>query len=51
MRVTTGAEAAKQGFTLSEEQLTFLEKQNPQVKERHVESSRPGELLCQDIAP
>ena len=42
------AEAAEQGFALSEEQLTFLEKQNPQVKERHVESSRPGELLCQD---
>jgi len=42
------AEAAEEGFALTEEQLTFLERHNPQVKERHVESSRPGELLCQD---
>ena len=28
--------------------MTFIEKQNPAFKEHHVESSRPGELLCQD---
>jgi hypothetical protein len=39
------AKADEQGFALSEEQLKFLEGHNPQVKERHVESSRPGELL------
>jgi len=33
---------------LSGEQISFLEKQNPQFKERHVESSKPGELLNQD---
>ncbi|GAB6176155.1 IS481 family transposase [Desulfobaculum senezii] len=33
---------------LSGEQVAFIEKQNPVFKERHVESSRPGELLCQD---
>ena len=29
------------------EQVIFLEKQNPAFRERHVDSSRPGELLCQ----
>jgi transposase InsO family protein len=33
---------------LSPEQVAFLEKLNPCFRERHVESSRPGELLCQD---
>jgi transposase InsO family protein len=35
-------------FELNAEQVKFLEKQNPSFRERHVESSRPGELLCQD---
>lgn len=39
---------AEAGVALSEEQVAFLEKQNPQFRERHVEASRPGELLCQD---
>lgn len=39
---------ADEGIELSSEQVRFLEKQNPQFRERHVESSRPGELLCQD---
>lgn len=39
---------AEQGVELSAEQVRFLEEQNPQFRERHVESSRPGELLCQD---
>lgn len=33
---------------LTGEQVAFIEKQNPAFRERHVESSRPGELLCQD---
>lgn len=33
---------------LSPEQVAFLEKLNPCFKERHVESSRPGELLSAD---
>ena len=33
---------------LSSEQIAFIEKNNPAFKERHVESSRPGELLCED---
>jgi transposase InsO family protein len=40
--------AAGKGRKLSDEQVRFLEKQNPQWRERHVESSRPGELLSQD---
>ena len=39
---------ADEGVKLSPEQVRFLEKQNPQFRGRHVESSRPGELLCQD---
>ena len=39
---------AEQAIALSNEQIAFLEKQNPCFRERHVESSRPGELLCQD---
>ena len=33
---------------LTEEQIKELEKLNPCLKERHVESPRPGYLLCQD---
>jgi len=33
---------------LTPEQAAWLEKQNPCFRERHVESSQPGELLCQD---
>lgn len=40
--------AAEQKSPLSGEQLQLLEKMNPCFRERHVESSSPGELLCQD---
>jgi len=40
--------AQEEGIELNEAQLKFLEKQNPQWRERHIESSRPGELLSQD---
>jgi len=33
---------------LTPEQMAWLEKQNPCFRERHSESSRPGEFLCQD---
>lgn len=33
---------------LTGEQVKAVEKANPVFRERHVESSRPGELLCQD---
>jgi transposase InsO family protein len=36
------------GLKLSEGQVKELEKLNPCLKERHVESPRPGYLLCQD---
>jgi len=39
---------AAKALELTGEQVAFIEKQNPSFKERHVESSRPGELLCQD---
>ena len=39
---------AEEPIELTAEQVTFIEKQNPQFKERHVESSKPGELLNQD---
>jgi len=39
---------ASQPIELNGEQIAFLEKQNPQFQERHVESSKPGELLNQD---
>lgn len=32
---------------LTREQVAWLERQNPCFRERHKESSRPGELLCQ----
>ena len=41
-------ERSAQAIELSGEQVAFIEKQNPAFRERHVESSRPGELLCQD---
>jgi transposase InsO family protein len=39
---------AAQEIELSGEQVAFIEAQNPAFAERHVESRRPGELLCQD---
>jgi transposase InsO family protein len=39
---------AETGFELSAEQVAYLEKHNPAFRERHVESSKPGELLSQD---
>src|SRR5919106_778520 len=39
---------AERAIELSPEQAAFLEKLNPCFKERHVESSRPGELLSAD---
>jgi transposase InsO family protein len=35
---------------LDEEQIRVLEKHNPCFRERHVESSGPGELLCADTS-
>ena len=44
-------QAAESPFVPTEEQLQFLVKENPCWRERrHVESSRPGELLCQDTS-
>ena len=40
--------AATEAITLTAEQIALIEKANPCFRERHVESSRPGELLCQD---
>jgi transposase InsO family protein len=39
---------ADQAIKLTAEQIAFIEKSNPCFRERHVESSRPGELLSQD---
>jgi transposase InsO family protein len=39
---------AEREIELSAEQVAFIEKHNPCFKERHVESSCPGELLNQD---
>jgi transposase InsO family protein len=39
---------AERAIELSPEQAAFLEKLNPCFRERHVESSRPGELLSAD---
>jgi transposase InsO family protein len=38
----------QEGLALTEEQVKAIEKANPCFRERHVESARPGELLCQD---
>lgn len=40
--------AAREPITLTAEQIRLIEKANPCFRERHVESSRPGELLSQD---
>ena len=41
--------AITEGLELSAEQIRMIERANPAFRERHVESSRPGELLCQDV--
>ncbi len=41
----------EQRIELTEEQAKFLEKLNPCHKERHIESSRPGELLSAGTFP
>jgi transposase InsO family protein len=41
-------QASQKAIELTGEQVAFIEKQNPYFRERHVESSRPGELLSQD---
>lgn len=41
-------QASHKAIELTGEQVAFIEKQNPCFRERHVESSRPGELLSQD---
>jgi len=41
--------AAGEPIELTAEQVTLIERANPAFAERHVESSRPGELLCQDL--
>jgi transposase InsO family protein len=38
----------EQKIELTPQQVAMIEKANPAFKERHVESSRPGELLSQD---
>ncbi len=40
--------AAKEPIELTAEQIALIEKANPCFRERHIESSRPGELLAQD---
>lgn len=40
--------AASEPIELTPEQVAAIEKANPCFKERHVETSRPGELLAQD---
>jgi hypothetical protein len=40
--------SVEEGIALSGEQVAHIEKLNPSFKERHVESSGPGELLSQD---
>ncbi len=39
---------ASEPFELSAEQILQIEKANPCFRERHIESSRPGELLAAD---
>ena len=41
-------ETLKRKIPLSSEQIKQIEKANPPFRERHIESSKPGELLCQD---
>ena len=40
---------AAEGIELNAEQVALLEKLNPQFKERHIESTAPGQRLSQDI--
>lgn len=40
--------AAQQAIELTPAQVALIEKANPAFRERHVESSRPGELVSQD---
>jgi hypothetical protein len=40
--------AASEGFELTPEQVRAVERANPAFRERHIESSRPGELLAAD---
>lgn len=40
---------AQDPIELTAEQIALIEKANPSFAERHVESSRPGELLAQDL--
>lgn len=42
------AKASEEGFELTGQQIAWIEKANPCFRERHVESSQPGELLAQD---
>ena len=41
-------QVATEAIELSPEQISQIEKANPSFRERHIESSRPGELLAQD---
>jgi transposase InsO family protein len=41
-------QAAHKAMELTAEQVAQIEKANPCFRERHVESTRPGELLCAD---
>lgn len=41
-------QVAPEAIELSPEQIIQIEKANPTFRERHIESSRPGELLAQD---
>ncbi len=41
--------AAQEPIELSAEQVALIERANPAYAERHVESAKPGELLCQDL--
>ena len=40
--------SAQEGIELTAEQVAQIEKANPCYRERHIESSQPGELLAQD---
>lgn len=40
--------AASEPLDLTPEQIAWIKKANPYLRERHVESSRPGELLAQN---
>jgi len=40
--------ATQQQIQLSAQQIALIEQNNPCFRERHVESERPGQLLCQD---